>query len=337
MSSHCHSPVIRFGKHKGRHFHEARSDSDLLLWIKCLATSPNPRSSDIGKWYLTRLTEDDPSLPQIHVNPEEQEFRGLIADARERLAKIEATYTEENQAVNLIRCKLFAVLRVSYEQRDDLRIKLEYKRRFLEALLINDREKAEELIAEERRASDENHQSYEEAADEASSNHLLTEAERSELRAIYRRLATLYHPDQYTEDASKQTAYAELMKTINQAKDACAIDVLREIAQDPDQFMATHGCELTRQKSITELDDLRLIYNLLLKKIEESQERLDDLRATSDYELWQACEQDPSFLEAIANDQLQDIEEEIESLNEEYTTLSIKINELLGPNSTCKT
>ena len=332
LSQH-YPPIIEFGKHKGRYFQEARQDPDLLLWIQFLSKSPNPKSSNIGKWYLARLTVDKPNLPQIYVTPEAKDFRNLIAAARERLARLETVYTEENQAVDLIRCKLFTFLRTSYERRDDLLIKLEYRRRFLAALLVNDNERAEEIAKEERRSSEENHQSYEQAASEALSKHLLTDNEQAELRAIYRKLATLYHPDRYAGNSSKQEAYAELMKCINRAKDACSISVLQEIARDPEQFLATHGYENLNLQEESTLEDLKLLYEMLLEKIEESQKLLDDLRASSDYELWKLSEKDPEFLDTIATDQRRDLEKEIQGLDEKCNDLSNRINSLLDPDS----
>jgi DNA polymerase-3 subunit epsilon len=326
-------PKISFGKYKGRFFQEANEDDRLLAWIQQLSHSPNPKSADIGKWYLSRLGDDSSDRLVVYLSPKSKDLHGLIANARETLAGLDAIYTQEHQAVDSMRSTLFMLLRESYEKRDDLLIKIEYRRRFLEALLRNDDEAAESAAREEQQASQKNHQSYKDAANQASDKHVLNEKEQIELREIYRKLATLYHPDRYAGDASKQEAYAELMKLINQAKDACAIDILREIAKDPGQYLAAHGYEDLNLQDESALEDLQLLYEMLLKKIEQSQKLLDDLRANSDYELWILSEKDPEFLDAIAADQRRDLEKEIERLDEECTDLSSRINNLLDPDS----
>ncbi len=326
-------PRISFGKYKGRCFHEAKADDKLFAWIQQLSRSPSPRSADIGKWYLSRLNDDSSDGLVVYLSPESNDLQGLIANARETLAGLDAIYTEEHQAVDSMRSTLFMLLRESYEKRDDLLIKIEYRQRFLDALLRNDDEAAESAAREEQQASQENHQSYEDAANQASDKHVLSEEEQIELREIYRKLATLYHPDRYAGDASKQEAYTELIKLINQAKDVCAIDILREIARDPDQFLATHGYENLNLQEESALEDLQLLYEVLLKKIEQSQKLLDDLRASSDYELWKLSEKDPEFLDTIATDQRRDLEKEIQGLYEECNDLSNRINSLLDPDN----
>lgn len=323
---------IPFGKYKGRNFKEAATDKELLEWIRLLAKSPNPKSADIGQWYLEKLKEYSPKGLQVYTSPEIKDIQELITAAREQLAELEATYTEENQAVAAIRSKLFILLRPAYEKRDALQIKIEYRRRFLDALLRKNQTEAERITEEAKKASEANRKSYEQAANEAAEMPVLSDEEQAELRDIYRKLAALYHPDRYANDASKQKAYAELMKIINSAKDSGAIEILREIARDPNQFLVSHGYDLLNLQDETELRDLELLYEMLQEKIQQSQRLLDDLRASSDYDLWKLCENDPGFLDTIATDQIRDLEAEIIRLDEEYNTLSQEINTILEPN-----
>ena len=326
-----HSSVILFGKHKGRNFEEAANDKHLLEWIIVLAKSPIPKSADIGRWYLEQL--NDNSLPglQIYVGAETIGIQALIAAAREQLAELDSAYTEEHQAVGAIRSKLFVLLRHAYEKRDTLKIKIEYRRHFIDALLKNDQQAAEKISEEEKRASDANRQSYDQAANEAAEKPVLSDEEQAELRGIYRKLAALYHPDRYANDVSKQKAYAELMKIINQAKDSCAIEILREIARDPNQFLTAHGYEFLNLQDETELKGLELLYKMLQEKIQQSLRLLDELRASGDYELWTLCNKDPGFLDTVAKDQVQDLEKEILELEGESEALADEIRKLTGP------
>jgi len=331
-----YSPVIHFGKFKGRHISEASEDDDLFNWIEQLSHSPNPKSAEVGKWYLANLDRSPRQCLQVYLDPELNDLQVLIDGAREQLADLDAAYTEEHQAVESIRSKLFILLRPFYEKRDDLLIKVNYRRRFLDALMRDDKGAAETIVEEERQASDENHQNYQQAVDDASEKHLLSSEEQAELREIYRRLAALYHPDRYGNDPSKQAAFAELMKQINQAKDSGAINILREIAMDPGRFLVSHGYELIAINDESGVEGLQSLLQLLNNKIVDSRKLLDDLRRSSGYELWKLCEQDPDSLDVIAKEQQQDLEHEIRQLEDECSSLAKQINELAGPNSPYK-
>lgn len=324
-------PSIPFGKYKGRNFEEAAYDEELLEWIRLLAKSPNPKSADIGQWYLEKLKEYSPEGLQVYTSPKIKDIQELITAAREQLADLDATYTEENQAVAAIRSKLFILLRPTYEKRDALQIKIEYRRRFLDALLRKNQTEAERITEEAKQACEANRESYEQAANEAAEKPFLSDEEQAELRDIYRKLAALYHPDRYANDASKQKAYAELMKIINSAKDSGAIEILREIARDPNQFLVSHGYDLLNLQDETELKDLELLYKMLQEKIQQSKRLLDELRASGDYELWILCQQDEAFLDSVAKDQIQDLEKELLELGSESEELADEIRKLTDP------
>lgn len=325
------SSSIPFGKYKGRNVEEAANDKDLLKWIRLLAKSPIPKSADIGKRYLVEVNDNSMPGLQVYVVPEIKDLQGLIAAAREQLAELDVIYTKEHQTVAAIRSKLFILLRPDYEKRDALQIKIEYRRRFLDALLRKDQAEAEIVSEESKKASEANRKSYEQAANEAAEKPVLSDDEQVELRDIYRKLAVLYHPDRYVNDVSKQKAYAELMKIINSAKDSGAIEILREIARDPNQFLAAHGYEFLNLQDETELKDLELLYKMLQDKIQQSQSLLDELRASGDYELWTLCQQDDAFLDSVAKDQIQDLEKEILELESESEALADEIRKLTGP------
>jgi len=49
---------LPFGKHKGRHWREAKTDPDMLGWLQWLARQDNPNSSKMAKWYLDQVRKD---------------------------------------------------------------------------------------------------------------------------------------------------------------------------------------------------------------------------------------------------------------------------------------
>jgi DNA polymerase-3 subunit epsilon len=326
--------IIRFGKFKGRHLNDALHDKGFFEWIQSLSQSPIPKSAEIGDCYLYSLQMlADKRNTGVDIIIERKDLKQQVAIAREKIAELESIYTQEHQAVECIRARLFLLLSPTYEKLDALRIQVDYRRRFLEAILQGDNEKAEVVAEEEQHARSTNQQAYEEAGQSAANKPVLNEQERAELRTIYRKLASLYHPDKYANDPESQDSYIELMKQINQAKDAGAIDTLRDIAESPNRFLESAGRRSLVLDDSSEFEGLQLLYIKLLERIGEVQKQLDELRSSSDYELWKLCEQDPDLLDTIAEGQIRDLEEEALKLEDECKSIGDEINRNLDPES----
>ena len=58
-------------------------------------------------------------------------MRQLVAGARARLAELEASFTKEKSRVDVMQAVLFRQLREFYQQRDRLRLIVDYRRQFL--------------------------------------------------------------------------------------------------------------------------------------------------------------------------------------------------------------
>jgi len=321
-----------FGKYKGRHVLEAAEDPELMAWLERLSQSSNSRSAAMARWYLDQLDAAPQTEPALvpYSSPELEELQARVAAAREQLAELEAEYTEEHQAVAVVQSRLFLLLRPSYETRDRLRLRIDYRRRFLDALLRQGEEQAAKVAEEHQQASQENQQAYDEASREASDTPSLNPEEQLELRSIYRRLAALFHPDRYAQDPPRQAVYETLMKLINSARDCGWIARLREIASDPNGFLLSQGLTVLDLDEDSELDKLQKLLTKLQEKIEEVRQSLDELRQSSGYELWQLSLKDPAFIDSLAADEIKDLQEEITRLEAEAAELAAEIEELTG-------
>jgi DNA polymerase-3 subunit epsilon len=137
---------VIFGKFKGRRYQEAWEDAELMSWLEWLAESTNERSSAMGRWYLGQLAngnglEDAAFLDlQIQENadgasiaaglvvfqqPEMELYQRLVEAARNRLAELE--YGIEKSKLDSVRSKLFAALRAMYQERDRLRLLVQFR------------------------------------------------------------------------------------------------------------------------------------------------------------------------------------------------------------------
>lgn len=331
---------IAFGKYKGRLFTEATQDPALHTWLSWLAESSHPRSAAVGQWYLAQLqpsiqrrqaaqTSDIENVTSVAVSlyqdPDLVNLRQQIAQAREQLADLEVAYTEEHKAVEVIRSKLFLRLRPLYEQRDALLLKIEYRQRYLDALLLEGQEAAEAVEQEHAQAQEQNEREYEEAGREASQTRELSDEEHRELKSVYRRLVVMYHPDRFANDAIKHPLYLRLMQAINQARDSSDIDMLRQISQDPNGYLMASGLDTLDLGDDNEISKLRVLYEKLLERIKSRIQALEQLRQSSDYELWKLSRDNPDFLETIASQQSAVIQTEIIALEAEADDIDEEI------------
>jgi DNA polymerase-3 subunit epsilon len=270
---------IAFGKHKGRLFQEARRDAELRRWLEWLAGSSNARSAKMGRWYLGQLegaeerqaetavfaaAEAEKELtaktgrPEdqrpagaevavgfaavvIYVNPELEKLRQLVAGARARLAELEVSYTKEKSRVEAVQAILFWLLREHYQKRDQLRLIVDYRRKYLDSLIRGGDEEAKRAEENYERAKTQTDKDYEETAAAVAEKKQLTDEEEAELTKLWKKLVKLYHPDGFAHEPEKLETYAMLTAAINRAKDSGDIEALREIAEDPHGFILRQG------------------------------------------------------------------------------------------------
>jgi DNA polymerase-3 subunit epsilon len=331
---------IAFGKFKGRPFRAALDEPALMAWLEWLAASSNPHSVEMGRWYLAQLHEEqaaplyaapsDSTVLQLYRDPELETLRRLVAEARTRLAELEAEYTQEHHAVEVIRSQIFLRLRPHYQQRDALRLAVLYRRQYLDTLLVAGEEEAESVTQEHDQAQAEAKQEYEEAATQAADQKTLSQDEEQELKDIYRKLARLYHPDRYASEPEKQETYNRLMQAINKARDEDDIATLREIANDPNGFLFSQGLTGLDFDDDVELAKLRPLYDTLQARILDALASLENLRKSSDYDLYLLSKESPIILQEVADKLAEEISTEIMALTAEAAQLAVEIESLTG-------
>ena len=343
--------LIAFGKFKGRNFREATADSELHGWLRWLTGSSNARSASMGQWYLAQLEAGAPqqatvgvaasdgaaasalqggSAVVLYLSPQKAELQHLINAARDRLVGLEAEYTAQKHAVDVTLARLFQALRPHYQRRDQLQLNVEYRRKYLDALMQAGDEEAEEVAQAHAQARQQTNAEYEQAAAEAASKHALTAEQAQEMQGIWRKLVRMFHPDRCMDDPEKRKAHEWLTAEINQARDRGDIQRLREIAQNPDAFLLKQGMAPLSQDDSTDVLRLRTLLDSLQQRVLESLEALNDLRETSGYELQQRMQQDSEFFAATVAEHIQALEAEIAALETEAARLAEEIEGLTG-------
>jgi DNA polymerase III epsilon subunit-like protein len=338
---------IAFGKFKDRNFQEARTDADLRGWLEWLAASKNTRSATIGRWYLQELDrlppdepENGPSTPSatrkasgglvVFIDPETEELRRLVHAARERLADLEAAYTRERHSVEVMQSRLFERLQELYQRRDALRLIVQYRRKYLDLLLLQGEDVAEEVTSEYAKAKEQADSAYQQAAEQAKTQQALTEEESGELQTLWRKLVKLFHPDRYTHQPDKQKAYESLVSEVNRARDAADLHTLRSIAEDPEEFMQRHKLGSLDFSEVTQAKSLRRLLESLQIRILSVLEMLTDLQKSSEFALARDIEKYPGQLDILVEEIRSALDQEIVTLTGEAQALADEIAMLTG-------
>jgi DNA polymerase-3 subunit epsilon len=350
---------IAFGKHKGRLVHEARKDAELRRWLDWLAGSTNARNAKMGRWYLRQLqstTEFDTTVfsasgvgreggqtgaPHtaalvalvIYANPELEQLRQLVAGARARLAELEADYTREKSRVDAMQAVLFRRLREHYQKRDRLRLIVDYRRKYLDALIRGGEDEAKETEENYAKAKAQTDKDYEETAAAVAKKKQLTPDEDAELKRLWKKLVKLYHPDRFAHEPDKLETYHKLTAAINRAQEAGDIATLREIAEDPHGYILRQGWASLDFSDEAELSQLRQLYETLELETITAIESLNRLRESPDYELCKISEKKPGVLDELAAERKNLLEKEAAELEKQAGQLAEEIKELAGQTS----
>jgi len=359
---------IAFGKHKGRLFQEARRDGELRKWVEWLAGASNARSAKMGRWYLGQLEGAEERQADaavfaaagaekeltgktgrreggrfarakaavgyaavvIYVNPELEKLRQLVAGARARLAELEVSYTTEKSRVDTVQAILFRRLAEHYQKRDQLRLIVDYRKKYLDSLIRGGDEEAKQAEENYERAKAQAAKDYEQTAAAVAEKKQLTGEEEVELTKLWKKLVKLYHPDRFAHEPDKLETYEKLTAAINRAKDSGDIETLREIAEDPHGFILRQGWVSLDFSEEAELTQLRRLYETLQLEIIGVIEALGQLRESPEYELWQISEKKPGVLDELAAERAKALEKERAELEQEAERLASEIEELAG-------
>ena len=356
--------LLAFGKFKGRNFREASTDPELLKWLHWLTNSNNARSARMGQWYLAQLHAGEPAQPAIgmpatgsqaaagkstkvtakaqataqadtggvmlYLSPQRAELQQLITAARNRLAELEADYSGQKHAVDVTLAQLFRALKTHYQRRDQLKLIIAHRRKYLDVLLQSGDEEAEQVAQAHAQARQQSDAEYAQAEAEAATKQPLTEDQAKEIKDIWRKLVKAFHPDRCANDPDKRQAHEWLTAEINQARDRGDLERLREIAKDPDEFLSKHGMAQLSQDESTDVARLRMLLDSLQQRILETLEALNTLQASSGYELHHRTQQDSAFFEATVAAHTEALQAEIASLEAEAAKLGQEFEQLTG-------
>ena len=345
---------IAFGKFKGHLFTEAKQNPKMRRWIDRLAGSSNARSAKMGRWYLRELgrgiePEVDLSIfPSagrvsaeeaeaaielgliVYLNPELEELRHLVAGLRDHLARLEVEYTREKSKVDALNAILFRRLRANYENRDQLKLIVDYRRKYLDSLLRGSDDEAEGVEGDYQKARTQSEQDYQQTAEAVANKKQITAEEEEELGILWKKLVKLYHPDRFAHEPNKMGTYERLTSAINQAKDKGDISTLREIANDPDGFIIRHGWKRLDFSEEKEIKQLRSVYETLQLEIFNLIESLNQVRESPDYELSLLSTRSPGMLDEVIAERAKLLEKETVELKIQADKLAQEIAELTG-------
>ena len=258
------------------------------------------------------------------------DLKSAITSARTRLSELQASYTVMRHGVDLTQGLLFGLLRVYYQQLDQVKLVVFYRKRYLDALLQDEGNEAKKITEDYQDAKSQSDKEYDKAVNDLTQKKALSHEETLELQFIWKRLIKTYHPDRFADDPVKLAAFTQLVSEINRARDEGNINRLREIANDPNGFMIEQGLGRLDFADECEQERLQKLLEMLQAKVLETNAAIDLLKRESQYELHVLSESRPGYLQLLANERKLEIELEISQLTIEADTLKTEINSLLG-------
>ena len=347
---------LTFGKHKGRSFRDAHKDRELRAWIEWLSESENQRSREMGIWYLSQLNskaDGENKEPSVIVNAIDsvkpanergsarsgivifndikvKQLKALIGAARERLADLEMMLDRERLAVAKTQAELFSLLKDAYRERDQLILLINFRKKYLNSLMAGSDLEPEDIRIQYKDYKQRQDDEYESAVRRSEEITSITEAQQNELKDLYRKLVKIYHPDRVIGDESKVKAFGALMAIINQAKAKLDIQLMREIANDPAEFMRKHNLGELQQNNESDSDELKRLYDSLQSQILETIAKIDEMRSSPQYDIYKFATRRPDYISEVAEKYRRDLDIECSKLTEEARALKAEIDKLQG-------
>lgn len=226
-----------------------------------------------------------------------------------------------------LQARLFSRLRQHHQERERLRLVVNYRRQFLDALLRKG-EEAQQVQREYHEAQARSDREYEETAAAMAAKKELTGEEEVELAKLWKTLVKLYHPDHFAHEPDKLETYSKLTAAINRAKDSEDLDTLRQIASDPHGFILRQGW--------TSLDFREEEYAARLGKLLESLEMeilsvlevTNQLRKSPEFELYELTAKNAKMFDEVVGKQTTLLEKEIIDLTKQADQLTKEIGKL---------
>ena len=257
-------------------------------------------------------------------------MKRLIDAARSRLAEVEAQYMNDRARAESIQWKLYELIRDRYRRRDRLARLVEFRRRYVETLLQDGEEEAESVAGAHEEAQAELGADYESLDRDAGRRTEPTPEQEQEIKTLWRKLVKMYHPDRHAGEPEKQERYNLLMQAINQARDGADVDVLREIANDPEGFFERRGWGSLDIDDDDDPDRLTKLHEGLRSQIITLLDSLNALHESPAFDMYRRIEATPELLDEIVEEQGAILDEEIAALEAEARQLGTEIEELTG-------
>ena len=347
---------LPFGKFRGRSFLEARENPNLKSWIEWLAQSDNERSREMGSWYLEKLSKPrqesvsgpkviatavDSTHPSANRGSERKgiivfddtrvsQLKALVNAARERLADLESVLDRDRIGVAQTQSKLFGLLRPLYQKRDALKLLIKFRKKYINSILDEFDIDPDEIESEYHKSQKKLDDEYKSAQKESEATLSLSESQQNELKNLHRELVKLYHPDRVFGDDDTAHAYSELMSIINDARRRMDIDLMREIAENPEAFMQKNNLGSHIFDDNDELHSLQRLYESLQERILDTISAIADLRASPPYQVFRFSMRREDYLSEVADLQRTELEMECEKLEIEADQLKSEIEKLTG-------
>ena len=250
----------------------------------------------------------------------------LVIVARSRLARLETDYTKEKSRFDAGQAGLFRHLGGHYYRRDQLRLVVDYRQKFLDSFVRDNTDEVEQSVKDFKEAKAQLDEDYERMAAAAKSEKPMAARQEAKLALIWKKLVKLFHPDGFARQVDKLESYHRLIAALNQSRDDGDIETLRLIAEDPQGFLSRQSWANLDFKDAEKPAQLKRLHEALQKEIAAVTASLGELHASPDYELCRLAGQKPDVLEELAAKRAKQLEVENAELESQAEQLEKEIS-----------
>ena len=164
---------------------------------------------------------------------------------------------------------------------------------------------------------------------------------KSRLKKVWMKLVKIFHPDKHMSNEKDKKAYEEMMVTVNRAKKEGDLEILEEIAKEPEKFLkeakikikSPEGNEMEEsfdnptQTVRDEKKELMIVLDGLLEDIRKIKFEEKSLKESPDLTLWEIWKNKPDEFENAMREMESNLLSEIETLEKVLSKLMKKLDE----------
>lgn len=243
------------------------------------------------------------------------------------LNALEKQYLNSRNMIDVFKLQKSILVRDKLEEHKIRQLTLNYLELFFNTLLSNNVEAIDKIVEEYLQNLKQLKLFQKNSSISTSCKSDVTQDEMEEISFLWKSLVKIFHPDKYS-NVNKRSACQRISSLINDARDELNIDLLREIALDPEAFLLRKEWSLLSHTETFSIIRLENIYSAIGFQILKYNELIDKISFEPEYRMSQISAKVPNYLENITKQFNDEKNIEISIIIEQCENIMFQISKL---------